>query len=91
MKPLILILISLFALSSFAGNGGGTMGAAKEYVKFLGTDRADLVFEHGITNTKNELYTTIYKNRAEEFNSQSQSVLNAIEISKQTGDWAEIK
>ena len=91
MKHLTLILISLFAFSAFAGNGGGTMGAAKEYVKFLGTDRADLVFEHGFVNSKNELYTQIYKNRAEEFGLQSQGVLKAIEVSRQTGDWMEVK
>lgn len=106
LKYFLTSLIVLTSVSSFAGGGGGGGVLASvaqvnlgngygdlktEMVRFVGMDRADMAFEYGQVNTKNELYTLNFKARAEELSSQSQAVLNAIEVSRQTGEWAELK
>ncbi len=103
----ILILISFVSASAWAGGsgGGGVLGARTaqvnlgngsgtlkaEMVRFVGMDRADLVFEYGQLNLKNELYTQTFKYRAEELSSEASVVLSAVELSKRSGDWVEVK
>ncbi|MGZ5279687.1 MAG: hypothetical protein ACXWC9_07090 [Pseudobdellovibrionaceae bacterium] len=69
---------------------GGSGTVKEEYVKYLGNDRGEVVFEYGQANEKNELYTEVVKQRFEEFTPEQQKVVNAIVESKKQKDWKKV-
>lgn len=71
------------------GNGAGILKA--EYIRFLKTDRSDLVFEYGQANEKNELYSQTFSQRPEEFTEDQAKYLNAIIESQKASNWVELK
>lgn len=103
MKTL-LIITSLFSSIALAGGsgGGGVLGARTaqvnlgngfgtlkaELVRFVGVDRSEIIFEYGQMNTKNEIYTQTFRARVEEFSTDAQDILKAIEASKNSKDWS---
>jgi hypothetical protein len=99
MKMTILVLTNiLLSVVAFAGgNGSGTMSMtaagltspSQEFVKFEGMDRSEIVFQYGVANARDEVFTRRFRLRAEEL--PSDRVLGALKASRTLNQWIEIK
>lgn len=79
------------SVSSDAALSHSPFDKSTKFLRVVGQEQGEIVFEMGSVNLRNELYTKTYKARAEEITAASIPVADAVNKSLLNMDWVMVE